>query len=150
MKLKMLLKRVLMRSARLRLKMNKFVIVLIFGWSTKINNQEGKKNKKYRTSLKLKIFCKALQGLDFLNLSPVMCRVWCAEDYVKSAMCKVPFAVLPELIRVCFHSFCWIILTLSRGGFWADDSGGGGAKTPALHVLAISQSFQVGLEWCQK
>ena len=28
--------------------------------------------------------------------------------------------------------------------------GGGGAKTPVLHILAISQSFQVGLEWYQK
>ena len=27
---------------------------------------------------------------------------------------------------------------------------GGVAKTPALHILAISQSFQVGLEWYQK
>ena len=40
----------------------------------------------------------------------------------------------------------WLLwLTLS----WADDSGRG-AKTPLLHILAISQSFQVGLEWYQK
>ena len=36
------------------------------------------------------------------------------------------------------------ILTLSRGRSWADDSGGG-AKTPALRILAISRSFQVGV-----
>ena len=34
-----------------------------------------------------------------------------------------------------------------QGESRADDSGG--AKTPALHILVISQSFQFRLEWYQ-
>ena len=47
--------------------------------------------------------------------------------------------------------FGWILLSNPiPGGFWADDSRGGGAKMPTLHIWPIFWSFQVGLEWNQK
>ena len=43
-----------------------------------------------------------------------------------------------------------MFVNLIQGG-WSPELTiqGAGAKTPAQHILAISQSFQLGLEWYQ-
>ena len=58
-------------------------------------------------------------------------------------------------IRIPYHlnrkpSWGIAVLTLSREGGPELTIQGEGAKTPALHILAISWSFQVRLEWYQK
>ena len=71
----------------------------------------------------------------------------------KIAKWKINFPTRREI--PWFQFFCFFLCTNNQYALkyyisLFNPIQGGEAKTPVLHFLAISQSFQVGLEWCQK